>query len=112
LGRVVQQLRRGVAPEANVLAYLPTRFVEEQTESREALKALEGLVGDRALRTRIPLATASARSLAEGAPLYDARYGPRSSRDSRRSRASSIRSWSTVPRSCSPRPRRTCTART
>jgi chromosome partitioning protein len=76
LGRVVQQLRRGVAPNASVLAYLPTRFVEEQTESREALKALEGLVGDRALRTRIPLATAIARSLAEGVPLYDARYRP------------------------------------
>jgi cellulose biosynthesis protein BcsQ len=73
---VVQQLRRGVAPAANVLAYLPTRFVEEQTESREALKALEGLVGKRALRTRIPLATAIARSLAESVPLYDARYRP------------------------------------
>ncbi len=76
LGRVVQQLRRGVAPNATVLAYLPTRFVEEQTESREALRSLEGLAGDRVLRTRIPLATAIARSLAEGVPLYDPRYRP------------------------------------
>lgn len=76
LGRVVKQLRRGVAPNASVLAYLPTRFVEEQTESREALRALEGLAGDLVLRTRIPLATAIARSLAEGVPLYDPRYRP------------------------------------
>lgn len=76
LGRVVQQLRRGVAPDATVLAYLPTRFVEDQTESREALRALEGLAGDRVLRTRIPFATAIARSLAEGVPLYDPRYRP------------------------------------
>ncbi len=76
LGRVVQQLRRGVAPEATVLAYLPTKFVEDQTESREAMRALEGLAGDRVLQTRIPLATAIARSLAEGVPLYDPRYRP------------------------------------
>jgi chromosome partitioning protein len=76
LGRVVQQLRRGVAPKADVLAYLPTRFVEEQTESREALRVLEALGGDRVLRTRVPLATAIARSLAEAVPLYDARYRP------------------------------------
>lgn len=76
LGRVVQQLRRGVAPNATVLAYLPTRFVEEQTESQEALRSLEGLAGERVLQTRIPLATAIARSLAEGLPLYDPRYRP------------------------------------
>ena len=62
LARVVQALRRGVAPGAAVFAYLPTRYVEEQTESREALHALLGLAGDRVLRARIPLATAIARS--------------------------------------------------
>ena len=76
LARVVQALRRGVAPGATVFAYLPTRYVEEQTESREALHALLGLAGDRVLRARIPLATAIARSLAEGLPLYDVRYRP------------------------------------
>jgi chromosome partitioning protein len=74
LARVVKNLRRGIAPRAEVFAYLPTRYVEEQTESREALRALSALVGDRVLRTRIPLATAIARSLAEAVPLYDSRY--------------------------------------
>ena len=36
LAKVVASLRRGVAPNAQVVAYLPTRYVEEQTESREA----------------------------------------------------------------------------
>jgi chromosome partitioning protein len=74
LARVVASLRRGVAPNAEVVAYLPTRYVEEQTESREALAALTALGGRRVLRARTPLATAIARSLAEGVPLFDARY--------------------------------------
>ncbi len=76
LARVITTLRRGVAPKADVFAYLPTRHVEEQTESREALAALVALVGDRVMRTRIPLATAIARSLAEGTPMFDPRYRP------------------------------------
>jgi chromosome partitioning protein len=74
LARVITSLRRGVAPRAAVFAYLPTRHVEEQTESREALAALTALVGDRVMRARIPLATAIARSLAEGTPMFDPRY--------------------------------------
>lgn len=74
LARVITSLRRGVAPQAEVVAYLPTRHVEEQTESREAIASLEALGGERVMRTRIPLATAIARSLAEGTPMYDPRY--------------------------------------
>jgi chromosome partitioning protein len=74
LARVVASLRRGVARSAEVVAHLPTRYVEEQTESREALAALTAVAGQRVMRTRIPLATAIARSLAEGVPLFDPQY--------------------------------------
>jgi chromosome partitioning protein len=74
LDRVVATLRRGVAPSAEVLGYLPTRHVERQAESREALRALQALEGDRVLRTRVPLATAIAASLAEAASPFSPRY--------------------------------------
>jgi len=74
LATVVGNLRRGVAPEAQVVAYLPTRYVPRQTESREALAALRGLAGKRVLRARIPVATAIARSLAEGKSILDSSY--------------------------------------
>ena len=59
---------------AAVLAYLPTRLVERQAESREALRILRALEGDRVLRTSVPLATAVAQSLAEAASLFSPRY--------------------------------------
>jgi chromosome partitioning protein len=72
LDQVVATLRRGVAPDARVLAYLPTREVAEQLESREALLALRAIEADRVLSTRIPQATAIARSLAEAtSPFVD-----------------------------------------
>lgn len=74
LDRVVATLRRGVAPRARVLGYLPTRHAERQAESREALRALRRLEGDRVLGTAVPLATAIARSLAEGASPFSPRY--------------------------------------
>ncbi len=73
LTKAVGQLR-GPAPGACILAYLPTRHVARQTESREALNALRVLAGRRVLTTVIPQSTAVARSLAEGASLFDARY--------------------------------------
>lgn len=73
LTKAVGQLR-GPAPGACVLAYLPTRHVARQAESREALKALRVLAGKRVLTTVIPQSTAVARSLAEGVSLFDARY--------------------------------------
>jgi chromosome partitioning protein len=73
LTKAVRQLR-GAAPGVCILAYLPTRHVARQAESREALKALRVLTGGRALTTVIPQSTAVARSLAEGLSLFDARY--------------------------------------
>ena len=65
LDRVVATLRRSVTPAAAVIGYLPTRYVERLSESREALRALVALEGERVLRTRVPFATAIARGLAE-----------------------------------------------
>jgi hypothetical protein len=48
--QVVGTLQRGVVPTGSVLGYLPTRHVEGQTESREALAALIALEGGRILR--------------------------------------------------------------
>ncbi len=73
LTKAVGQLR-GPAPGVCILAYLPTRHVARQAESREALSALRVLVGGRVLTTVIPQSTAVARSLAEGVSLFDARY--------------------------------------
>ncbi len=73
LDQVVSRLRRGVAP-AFVLGYLPTRYVEGQTESREALAALTRLWRSRVLGSRIPLATAIARALAEAESPFSSRY--------------------------------------
>jgi chromosome partitioning protein len=74
LDRVVATVRRGVAPLAEVVGYLATRHVEHLAESREALRALEALEGDRVLRARIPFATAIAQSLAEATSPFSARY--------------------------------------
>jgi len=74
LDRVVANIRRGVAPAASVLGYLPTRLVERQAESREALRALRALEGDRVLRSLVPLATAIAQSLAEASSPFSSRY--------------------------------------
>jgi len=74
LDRVVATIRRGVAPKAGVLGYLPTRHVERQAESRDALRALRALEGERVLRSRVPVATAIARSLAEASSLFGPRY--------------------------------------
>jgi chromosome partitioning protein len=71
---VVAQFVRGAASWGGILAYLPTRYVSGQVESSEALAALHRIGGSRVLRTRVPLATAVARSLAEGIPLFDRRY--------------------------------------
>ncbi len=71
--RTVAQLKR-VAPAASVLAYLPTRYVRRQTESREALAAIRAVGGRRVLDTVIPQSTAVARSLAEGVSLFEPRY--------------------------------------
>ena len=74
LDRVVATVRRGVAPAAEVVGYLATRHVERLAESREALRALEALEGDRVLRARVPFATAIARSLAEATSPFSSRY--------------------------------------
>jgi len=74
LDRVVATLRRGVAPGAAVLGYLPTRHVDQLSESREALLALQALEGGRVLRSRVPFATAIARSLAEATSPFSPRY--------------------------------------
>jgi len=74
LDRVVGALRGGVAPAAAVLGYLPTRHVDRQAESREALRSLQALEGARVLKSRVPAATAIARSLAEGASPFSHRY--------------------------------------
>ena len=74
LDQVVATLRRGVAPNANVLAYLPTRDVAGQTEAQEALASLLAIEGERVLKTRIPQATAIAQALAEGRSLFSRRY--------------------------------------
>jgi len=74
LDRVVETLRRSVAPAASVIGYLPTRCVERLSESREALRALEAMEGGRVLRTRVPFATAIARSLAEATSPFSRRY--------------------------------------
>jgi chromosome partitioning protein len=80
LDHVVATIRRGVAPTATVLGYLPTRHIERQAESREALYLLRALEGGRVMRSRVPAATAIARSLAEGAspfsPCYRRSSGP------------------------------------
>lgn len=74
LDRVVSTIRRGVAPGAAVLGYLPTRHVERQAESRDALRSLKALVGARVMNSRVPAATAIARSLAEGLSPFSRRY--------------------------------------
>jgi len=74
LDRVVATLRRGVAPNATVLGFLPTRAVARQAESREALRALLAFEGDRVMRARVPFATAIARSLAEARSPFGSRY--------------------------------------
>ncbi|MBI5068692.1 MAG: ParA family protein [Deltaproteobacteria bacterium] len=74
LDRVLATIRRGVAPKAGVLGYLPIRHVEHQEESRDALRSLAALEGHRVLKTRVPAATAIARSLAEGISLFSPRY--------------------------------------
>ncbi len=74
LDRVVATLRRSVAPAAKVIGYLPTRCVARLSESREALGALEAMEGSRVLRTRVPFATAIARSLAEATSPFSRRY--------------------------------------
>jgi len=74
LDRVVATIRRGVAPRAHVLGYLPTRHAERQAESRDALRALRALEGSRVLRSRVPVATAIARSLAEASSPFSSRY--------------------------------------
>lgn len=74
LDRVVATLRRGVAPAAAVLGYLPTRHIDRLAESREALQALQRLECGRVLRARVPFATAIARSLAEATSPYSPRY--------------------------------------
>ena len=74
LDRVVTTLRRGVAPDAAVLGYLPTRHSGRLAESRDALQALLALEGERVLRTRVPFATAIARSLAEACSPFSPRY--------------------------------------
>ncbi len=73
LTKAVRQLH-GVAPGACIVAYLPTRYVARQAESREALNVLQMLGGRCVLRTVIPQSTAVAQSLAEGMSLFDARY--------------------------------------
>jgi cellulose biosynthesis protein BcsQ len=73
LAAAIAALRRaGIA--ASVLAYLPTCHANNQTESREALKALRATGRARVLAAVIPQSTAVARSLAEGMSLFDARY--------------------------------------
>ncbi len=74
LDRVIATIRRGVAPGAEILGYLPTRHVERQAESRDALRALRALEGARVLKTCVPLATAIPRSLAEAASPFSPRY--------------------------------------
>src|SRR5512137_1490021 len=74
LERVVATLRRGVAPGASVLGFLPTLVQARQAESRDALRALLALEGDRVMRARVPFATAIARTLAEGRSPYGPRY--------------------------------------
>lgn len=74
LDRVVATLRRGVAPNATVLGFLPTRAVARQAESREALRALLAIEGHRVMRARVPFATAIARSLAEARSPFGSRY--------------------------------------
>jgi chromosome partitioning protein len=74
LDRVVATLRRGVAPNASVLGFLPTRVVTLQDESPEALRALLALEGDRVMRARVPFATAIARSLAEARSPFASPY--------------------------------------
>jgi chromosome partitioning protein len=73
LTRAVARLRREL-PGPFILAYLPTRHVARQAESRAALDSLRALGGSRVLRTVIPQSTAVALSLAEGVSLYDRRY--------------------------------------
>jgi chromosome partitioning protein len=73
LTKAVRQLR-GAVPGVCILAYLPTRHVARQAESREALNVLQVLGGRSVLGTVIPQSTAVARSLAEGMSLFDARY--------------------------------------
>lgn len=73
LAGAMAELRRGGMP-VSVLAYLPTRHVAGQTESREALAALRAVGSARVLDTVIPQSTAVARSLAEGISLFDPRY--------------------------------------
>ena len=73
LTKAVGQLR-GLTPAVRILAYLATRHVARQAESREALNVLHALGGRRVLGTVIPQSTAVARSLAEGVSLFDARY--------------------------------------
>ena len=74
LDRVVATLRRGVAHGASVLGFLPTLVQARQTESRDALRALLALEGDRVMRARVPFATAIARTLAEGRSPFCPRY--------------------------------------
>ena len=74
LDRVVATLRRSVAPGAAVIGYLPTRHDERLSESREALRALEAMERGRVLRTRVPFATAIARSLAEATSPFSRIY--------------------------------------
>ncbi len=74
LDRVIATIRRGVVPGAEILGYLPTRHVERQAESRDALRALRALEGARVLTTCVPLATAIARALAEATSPFSPRY--------------------------------------
>ena len=71
--RAVAQLRH-VEPTVSIVAYLATRHIPRQTESREALAALRALGGRRVLEAVIPQSTAVARSLAEGMSLFHPRY--------------------------------------
>ena len=73
LDQVVSRLRRAVAP-ASVLAYLATRYVEAQTESREAFAALNRLRRGQVLSARIPVATAIARAMAEAESPFSPRF--------------------------------------
>jgi chromosome partitioning protein len=73
LARVMAELgRTGLA--GSILAYLATRYVSRQTESREALATLRAVGRRRVLESVVPQSTAVARSLAEGVSLFDERY--------------------------------------
>jgi chromosome partitioning protein len=71
--RTMAGLRR-VEPSISILAYLPTRHVSREKESREALAALRAIGGRRVLDALIPKSTAVARSIAEGVSLFDQCY--------------------------------------